>query len=78
MDYRSEVLLLKQRGPGSVSYYFLKEKKLLLIITLSGLFYNVGMIAGPWFDGQLAQYLYEHETITGREFMEILEGQREV
>ena len=27
---------------------------------------------------QLAQYLYEHETITGREFMEILEGQREV
>ena len=27
---------------------------------------------------QLAQYLYEHETITGREFMEILEGQREI
>ena len=27
---------------------------------------------------QLAQYLYEHETITGLEFMEILEGQREV
>ena len=59
MDYRSEVLLLKQCGPGSVSYYFLKEKKLLLIITLSGLFYNVGMIAGPWFDGQLAQSLYD-------------------
>ena len=50
---------MKQCGPGSVSYYFLKEKKLLLIITLSGLFYNVGMIAGPWFDGQLAQSLYD-------------------
>ena len=59
MNYKSEVLPLKQRGPGSVYYYFLKEKKLLLIITLSGLFYNVGMIAGPWFDGQLAQYLYD-------------------
>lgn len=47
MNYKSEVLPLKQRGPGSVYYYFLKEKKLLLIITLSGLFYNVGMIAGP-------------------------------
>ncbi len=50
---------MKQRGPGSVYYYFLKEKKLLLIITLSGLCYNVGMIAGPWFDGQLAQSLYD-------------------
>ena len=36
-----------------------KEKKLLFIITLSGLCYNVGMIAGPWFDGQLAQSLYD-------------------
>lgn len=59
MDYRNEVLLLKQCGPGSVYYYFLKEKKLLLIITISGLLYNVGMIAGPWFDGQLAQSLYD-------------------
>ena len=59
MDYRSEVLPLKQCGPGSVYYYFLKEKKLLFIITLSGLCYNVGMIAGPWFDGQLAQSLYD-------------------
>ena len=50
---------LKRFGPGSVRYYFYHEKKLLLIVTLSGILYNVGMIAGPWFDGQLAQYLYD-------------------
>lgn len=54
-----EVFRLKRLGPGSVSYYFYHEKKFLLIITLSGILYNVGMIAGPWFDGQLAQYLYD-------------------
>ena len=50
---------LKQSGPGSVRYYFYHEKKLLLIVTISGIMYNIGMIAGPWFDGQLAQYLYD-------------------
>lgn len=54
-----EVFRLKQSGPGSVSYYFYHEKKFLLIVTLSGILYNIGMIAGPWFDGQLAQYLYD-------------------
>ena len=50
---------MKRFGSGSVRYYFYHEKKLLLIVTLSGILYNVGMIAGPWFDGQLAQYLYD-------------------
>ncbi|MDY5381819.1 MAG: ABC transporter ATP-binding protein, partial [Megasphaera elsdenii] len=50
---------MKRLGPGSVSYYFYHEKKFLLIVTLSGILYNIGMIAGPWFDGQLAQYLYD-------------------
>ena len=54
-----EVFRLKRLGPGSVSYYFYHEKKFLLIVTLSGILYNIGMIAGPWFDGQLTQYLYD-------------------
>ena len=54
-----EVFLLKRLGPGSVKYYFYHEKKLLLIVTLSGILYNAGMTAGPWFDGQLAQYFYD-------------------
>lgn len=50
---------MKRLGPGSVRYYFYHEKKLLLIVTLSGILYNVGMIAAPWFNGQLAQCLYD-------------------
>lgn len=39
--------------------YFWQERKMLGIVTVSGLIYNVGMLAGPWFDGQLAQCLYD-------------------
>lgn len=39
--------------------YFGKEKKNLAIVTVTGLVYNIGMTAGPWFEGQLAQYLYD-------------------
>ncbi len=39
--------------------FFLKEKKTLAVVTVTGLIYNTGMIAGPWFEGQLAQYLYD-------------------
>lgn len=56
---KTEVFFLKSLGPGSVKYYFYREKKLLLIVTLSGILYNAGMTAGPWFDGQLAQYFYD-------------------
>lgn len=39
--------------------YFKNEKKLLAVVTVTGLFYNIGMIAGPYFEGQLAQYLFD-------------------
>ena len=39
--------------------YFWQERKMLGIVTVSGLIYNVGMLAGPWFDGRLAQCLYD-------------------
>lgn len=39
--------------------YFGKEKKTLAVVTVTGLVYNIGMTAGPWFEGQLAQYLYD-------------------
>ena len=41
---KGEVFHLKQSGPGSVSYYFHHEKKFLLIVTLSGILYNIGII----------------------------------
>ncbi len=40
-----------------IGYYFHKEKWLLLIVTVTGILYNAGMVAGPWFEGQMVQYL---------------------
>lgn len=37
--------------------YFLKERKVLLVVTLTGIVYNIGMVAGPWFEGQMVQLL---------------------
>ncbi len=39
--------------------YFKNEKKWLLLTAITGLIYNVGMTAGPYFEGQLAQCLYD-------------------
>ncbi len=45
--------------PDHVTSYFRAEWLTLLIITISGLIYNIGLLAGPWFEGQLAQMLYD-------------------
>lgn len=37
--------------------YILKEKKYLFLITITGIIYNIGLTAGPYFEGQLAQCL---------------------
>lgn len=39
--------------------YFISEWKILLFITLTGLIYNIGLLAGPWFEGQMAQCLVD-------------------
>ena len=43
--------------PNKVSSYFRAEWLSLTFVTLSGLFYNVGLLATPWFEGRLAQCL---------------------
>ena len=43
--------------PEQLSTYFKREKGSLVFVACSGILYNIGMIAGPWFEGQLAQYL---------------------
>lgn len=40
-----------------IGFYFRKEKWSLLVVTVTGILYNVGMVAGPWFEGQMVQYL---------------------
>ncbi len=42
-----------------LSTYFKAEWKVLLIVTITGILYNVGLLATPWFEGQLAQTLLD-------------------
>ena len=46
-------------SPQRISSYFRKEWKILLIVTVSGLIYNLGLLAGPWFEGRMAQCLVD-------------------
>ena len=43
--------------PDRIGSYFRMEWLPLAFVTLSGLIYNVGLLAGPWFEGRLAQCL---------------------
>ena len=39
--------------------YFQKEWKVLLAVMVSGLIYNLGLLAGPWFEGQMTGCLVD-------------------
>ncbi len=45
--------------PDRLLPYFQAEWLVLLAVTVTGVFYNVGLLAGPWFEGQLAQCLLD-------------------
>ena len=47
----------KSFHPDRVLSYFRVEWFPLLLVTLSGLVYNIGLLAAPWFEGRLAQCL---------------------
>lgn len=49
--------IIKQ--PDKLSSYFKAEWGILLAITITGVIYNIGLIAGPWFEGKLAQCLFD-------------------
>ena len=42
-----------------ISTYFKAEWKILVWITVSGLIYNLGLLAGPWFEGKMAGCLID-------------------
>ena len=50
--------------PDRIGSYFRMEWLPLTFVTLSGLIYNVGLLAGPWFEGKLAQCLAD--ILTGK------------
>ena len=43
--------------PDRIGTYFRVEWLPLVLVTLSGLIYNIGLLATPWFEGRLAQCL---------------------
>ena len=43
--------------PDQIGSYFRAEWLPLALVTVSGLIYNVGLLAAPWFEGRLAQCL---------------------
>lgn len=45
--------------PDHILSYFKLERWSLILVTISGIFYNVGMISGPYFEGRLAQCLFD-------------------
>ena len=44
-------------APDKVMSYFAAEWLSLAFVTVSGLIYNIGLLASPWFEGQLANCL---------------------
>ena len=40
-----------------IGFYFRTEKRILLVVAATGILYNIGMVAGPWFEGQMVQCL---------------------
>ena len=49
----------KNFRPDKIMMYFRAEWKVLALITVSGLIYNLGLMAGPWFEGKMAGCLID-------------------
>ena len=45
--------------PDRVLSYFRAEWRVLLAVTVSGLIYNIGLLAGPWFEGRMTGMLVD-------------------
>lgn len=45
--------------PDHIMDYFRKEWAVLLAVSISGLIYNLGLLAGPWFEGRMTGCLVE-------------------
>ena len=54
-----ETMREKKFQPDRMISYFKQEWLVLLLVTVSGLIYNVGLLAGPWFEGQMTGCLID-------------------
>ncbi len=49
----NEMQRRKISGPDRILSYFKMQWLILLAVTVSGLIYNIGLLAGPWYEGQM-------------------------
>lgn len=56
----------KSFQPDRVLSYFREEWKVLVVIAVFGLIYNLGLLAGPWFEGKMTGCLVE--ILNGNQF----------
>ena len=49
----------ENEAPDRILSYFQREWKVLIVITISGLIYNLGLLAGPWFEGRMTGCLVQ-------------------
>lgn len=49
----NEMQRRKISGPDRILSYFKMQWPILLAVTVSGLIYNIGLLAGPWYEGQM-------------------------
>lgn len=62
---------MKKMQTDRISTYFKAEWKVLAVVSISGLIYNIGLLAGPWFEGMMTGYLVD--ILSGRrEFYDML------
>lgn len=47
------------KQPDRLFSYFKAESLVLSAVTVTGMIYNIGLLAGPWFEGRLAQCLFD-------------------
>ena len=64
MIIKEDKMREKQKQPASfqpdrILSYFKAEWQVLLAVTISGLIYNVGLLAGPWFEGKMTGCLVD-------------------
>ncbi len=56
---RKGFIMSNARNPQKISTYFLNEWKILFLVTVTGLIYNCGILAGPWLEGLMAECLVQ-------------------
>ncbi len=51
------------KNPDKIKNYWLKERKIVVLLTIFGILYNVGMIARPIYQGKLIDALIEKQNL---------------